>query len=120
MSAKVEQQQGKIGRSHLVAKLRESGLSRRQSVQVVNAIPEAMIDALRRGEDVEFPFGQLSRIERCINKHWEAIDDLGRPDQNRSTVVYQVDMDAEWSSARRSWPRLARPRNVLHVDLRNR
>lgn len=94
MNANMEQKKGTVGRCYLVDKLRESGLSRRQSVLVVNTILEAMVDALRRGEDVEFPFGQLSRIRRYFNKSWESADDWPA-DQDPYTVVYQQDPEAE-------------------------
>ena len=63
------------GRAYLVSKLRERGISRRQAVEVVNAILDAMIMALRRGKDVEFPFGRLSRVKRQFGARWDHDDD---------------------------------------------
>lgn len=85
MKANKEQKKGTVGRSYRVGKLRKTGLSRRQSVQVVNAILEGMIHALRCGEDVEIPFGQLRRIRRYFNKWREAADDWPA-DQDTYTV----------------------------------
>lgn len=109
MNTNMKQKKGKVGRCYLVDKLRESGLSRRRSVLVVNTILEAMTDALRRGEDVEFPFGQLSRIRRYFNKHWESADDWPA-DQNPYTVVYQLDMDAERRVSRKKLAAAGRAR----------
>jgi hypothetical protein len=94
MKPKIEQKPTTIGRSYLISKLRNSGFSRRQSVEVVNAILEAMIEALRRGEDVEFPLGRLRRIHRYFNKKWEWADDWPA-DQDPYTVVYQLDEAGE-------------------------
>jgi len=47
-----------LGRAYLVGKLQAQGLSRRQSVLIVNVILERMIHVLRRGWDVEFPFAR--------------------------------------------------------------
>ena len=49
------------GRAYLVATLQELGLSRRQSVRILNGILKNMALALRRGEEVEFPLGKLVR-----------------------------------------------------------
>jgi hypothetical protein len=62
------------GRAYLVEKLRERGLSRRQSVDILNAIFREMGTALRRGEYVEFPFGYL-KAEKRVSKRWRAIGD---------------------------------------------
>ena len=53
----------------------DCGLSRRQAVLVVNVILERMIKALKRGREVEFPFGKLKRVKRHFGEHWDAIDD---------------------------------------------
>jgi nucleoid DNA-binding protein len=50
-----------LGRAYLVGKLQARGLSRRRSVLIVNVILSRMIDALKRGREVEFPFGKLKR-----------------------------------------------------------
>ncbi len=51
------------GRAYLVAKLRERGLSKRDAVRILNQVFSLMKAALRRGEDVESPFGFL-RVDR--------------------------------------------------------
>lgn len=51
----------------------EHGLSRRQAVSVLNFIFTEMKNALRRGREVEFPFGRLTRARRHFSKHWDAI-----------------------------------------------
>ena len=57
-------------RAYLVSKsVADLGLSRRRSVSVVNAILEAMVKALARGRDVEFPFGRLSRVRQYFDAH---------------------------------------------------
>ena len=48
------------GREYLVGKLKERGFSRRHSVLIVDVILDRMIYALKRGWEVEFPFGKLS------------------------------------------------------------
>ena len=56
------------GRAYLVGKLREWGLSRRQAVRILNAILAEMKKALRRGREVEFPFGKLKRVRRHFSE----------------------------------------------------
>jgi len=51
-----------LGRAYLIDKLRERGLSRRNSVRILNFVLDEMTQALRRGEKVEFPFGTLLRV----------------------------------------------------------
>jgi nucleoid DNA-binding protein len=70
------------GRAYLVGKLMERGLSRRDAVRILNVIFREMGRALRRGEDMEFPFGRLKRVR------------LGRRKQrgrflNRIKTIYQ-------------------------------
>ena len=63
-----------LGRTYLIGKLRERGLSRRGAKQVLNFILEEMKAALARNEPVEFPLGWLMR-EKEISPHWELIGD---------------------------------------------
>ena len=49
-----------LGRAYLIGKLQAQGLSRRRSVLIVNVILSRMIHALKRGWEVEFPFGKLN------------------------------------------------------------
>jgi hypothetical protein len=51
-----------LGRAYLVGKLRKRGWSRRDSVRILNRVINAITQALRRGEEVEFPFGALRRV----------------------------------------------------------
>jgi len=51
-----------LGRSYLVGQLRKRGLSRRNSVRILNFVLDEMAKALKRGEKVEFPFGTLLRV----------------------------------------------------------
>ena len=81
------------GRAYLVGLLREKqGLSRRQSVAVVNVILEAMIAALRRSRRVEFPFGSLQRVRRYFRGYehddWPA-------SQDGYTVEYALDRSGD-------------------------
>jgi|SRR5580658_8483685 hypothetical protein len=57
-----------LGRAYLVEKLRERGLSRRDSVRILNAILGEMTMALKRGERVEFPLGALRRVQHQHTK----------------------------------------------------
>ena len=61
-----------LGRAYLVDKLRERGLSRRDSVRILNVILEEMAKALKRGERVEFPLGALRRVrhQRTKKRGW--------------------------------------------------
>jgi nucleoid DNA-binding protein len=54
---------GDIARS-----LRDRGLSRRNAARIFNAILGEMKDALRRGEEVELPFGTLKRVRHSHNR----------------------------------------------------
>ena len=63
------------GRSYLIAKLEERGLSRRRSLRVLNFLFKEMKQALARGEEVEFAGGKLQRVERYFSKSWNFVDD---------------------------------------------
>jgi hypothetical protein len=79
------------GRPHLVGKLQARGLSRRQSVLIVNIILEQMIRALRRGWEVEFPLGKLKRVRRHFSKLWDTIDDWPA-NRDPHTIVHELDL----------------------------
>src|ERR1035441_5291348 len=79
-----------LGRAYLVGKLQARGLSRRQSVLIVNVILERMIRALKRGWDVEFPFGKLKRVKRHFSNWWDAIDDWPA-NRDPHTIVHELD-----------------------------
>ena len=57
-----------LGRAYLVEKLRERGLSRRDSVRIVKFVFDEMAKALKRGEFVEFPLGVLHRVRHQRSK----------------------------------------------------
>jgi len=79
-----------LGRAYLVGKLQARGLSRRRSVLIVNVILSQMIHALKRGREVEFPFGKLKRVKRHFSKWWDAIDDWPA-NRDPYTIVHEVD-----------------------------
>jgi hypothetical protein len=79
-----------LGRAYLVGKLQARGLSRRQSVLIVNVILERMIHALCRGWEVEFPLGKLMRVKRHFSKLWDAIDDWPA-NRDPHTIVHELD-----------------------------
>jgi ribosomal protein L21E len=58
-----------LNKGYIVRKLRERGLSRRRSVQILNFILDEVAAALARGEDVEFPFGSLKRVHHPHKKY---------------------------------------------------
>jgi len=57
-----------LGRAYLIDKLRERGLSRRDSAKIVRFVFKEMAGALKRGESVEFPFGTLRRVRHQRRK----------------------------------------------------
>jgi nucleoid DNA-binding protein len=58
----MESKEKTLNKGYIVRKLRERGLSRRRSVQLLNFILNEVAAALARGEFVEFPFGSLKRV----------------------------------------------------------
>jgi hypothetical protein len=95
-----------LGRAYLVGKLRARGLSRRRSVLIVNVILSLMIHALKRGREVEFPFGKLKRVERHFSKLWDAIDDWPA-NQDPHTIVHEVDEAGDRELHPWAWPKSA-------------
>jgi hypothetical protein len=61
-----------LGRAYLIDKLRELGWSRRDSAGIVKLVLNEMIQALKRGESVEFPLGTLRRVrnQRTRQRGW--------------------------------------------------
>jgi hypothetical protein len=57
-----------LNKGYIVRNLRERGLSRRRSVQLINFILAEVAAALARGEDVESPFGSLKRVHHPHKK----------------------------------------------------
>lgn len=81
-----------------------SGLSRRQSVLIVNVILERMIRALKRGWEVEFPLGKLKRVKRHFSKLWDAIDDWPA-NRDPHTIVHEIDEAADRVLHPWAWPK---------------
>ena len=81
-----------LGRAYLVGKLRKPGLSRRDSVRILNRVINEMTQALRRGEEMEFPFGTLQRVRHFHRKQRGKF--LGKTKtiyRRRYTVTHRVD-----------------------------
>ena len=93
-----------LGRAYLVGKLQAQGLSRRQSVLVVNIILERIIRALRRGWEVEFPLGKLMRVKRHFSKLWDAIDDWPA-NRDPHTIVHELDEAGDRELHPWAWPK---------------
>jgi hypothetical protein len=93
-----------LGRAYLVGKLQARGLSRRQSVQIVNVILERMIHALRRGWEVEFPLGKLKRVKRHFSKLWDAIDDWPA-NRDPHTIAHELDEAGTRELHPWAWPK---------------
>ena len=84
------------GRSYLIAKLEERGLSRRRSLRVLNFLFKEMKQALARGEEVEFAGGKLQRVERHFGQWWDVVDDWPA---NRQP--YTVEWVPSWEGLKR-------------------
>ena len=85
-----------LNKGYIVRKLCERGLSRRQSVQILNSILDEVAAALARGEEVESPFGSLQRVHHPHKKTdgWF----LGRNTtiyMKPYTVALEVDAESE-------------------------
>src|ERR1035438_9065969 len=85
-----------LNKGYIVRKLRERGLSRRRSVQILNSILDEVAAALVRGEEVESPFGSLQRVHHPHKKTdgWF----LGRNTtiyKKPYTVALEVDAESE-------------------------
>jgi hypothetical protein len=103
-SPSMESKSHNLGRAYLVGKLRAQGLSRRQSVLIVNVILERMIRALKRGWEVEFPFGKLKRVKRHFSKLWDAIDDWPA-NRHPHTIVHELDEAGDRELHPWAWPK---------------
>jgi nucleoid DNA-binding protein len=85
-----------LNKGYIVRKLQERGLSRRQSVQILNFTLDEAAAALARGEDVEFPFGSLQRVHHPHKKMDGCF--LGRTTtiyKKPYTVTLEVDAESE-------------------------
>ena len=92
-----------LGRAYLVGKLQARGLSRRRSVLIVNVILSRMVHALKRGWEVEFPFGKLKRVKRHFSKLWDAIDDWPA-NRDPYTIVHELDEAGDRELHPWAWP----------------
>ena len=82
------------GQGYLISKLRDAGLSHRRAVRILNAVLDAMKEALQRGEEVEFAWGKLRRRRLWRREHWVVIDH--RPTRRQPyTVELQLDKAGE-------------------------
>ena len=109
-----------LGRAYLVGKLRAQGLSRRQSVLVVNLTLERMPRALRRGWEVEFPLGKLKRVKRHFSKLWDSIDDCPA-NRDPYTIMHELDEAGDRELHPGAWPKagtaVARSRRRKSMDV---
>ena len=92
-----------LGRAYLVGKLQAQGLSRRQSVLIVNVILERIIRGLKRGCEVEFPLGKLKRVKRHFGRLWDAIDDWPA-NRDSDTIVHELDEAGDRELHSWAWP----------------
>jgi len=81
-----------LGRAHLIGMLGERGWSRRDAVRILNRVIHEMTEALRRGEEVEFPFGTLRRVRHQHSKTrgW-FLDRLTSTYKKPYTVKHELD-----------------------------
>ena len=64
-----------VGREYLKKRLMKQGHSRRQSVEILDAIFATMSAALARDEEVEFAYGKLVRARKRFGQWWDLADD---------------------------------------------
>jgi hypothetical protein len=107
-SLSMENKPKNLGRAYLVGKLQAQGLSRRQSVLIMNFILERMIHALRRGWEVEFPLGKLKRVKRHFSKLWDAIDDWPA-NRDPHTIMHELDAAGDRELHPWAWPKTCTP-----------
>ncbi len=88
----MEKKPQNLGRAYLVVKLRERGLSKRDSVRILNFIFAAMAKTLKRGGVVPFPFGKLKRVKRHFHRWWDHVGDYPA---NRSPYTVEHELDEE-------------------------
>jgi hypothetical protein len=82
------------GRAYLVAKLREHGLSKRRATRILDTIITEMIGALKRGREVEFPFGKLQRVKKHFSRSWDEHDDWPA-NRQLYTAEHETDLAGE-------------------------
>lgn len=71
---------------------------------IVNVILSRMIHAMKRGREVEFPFGKLKRVKRHFSKLWDAIDDWPA-DRDPYTIGHEVDEAGDRELHPWAWPK---------------
>ena len=104
----MKRKEASVGRAYLVKRLMaRCGLSRRQSVAVVNVILERMIHHLRRGHRVEFPYGELQREKRWFGEWWDANHDWPA---NRDPYTIEYRMTEEGARELYGWDGEAKKR----------
>jgi hypothetical protein len=85
-----------LNKGYIVRKLRERGLSRRRSVQLLNFILGEAAAALARGEEMEFPFGSLKRVHHPHKKQQgRFLDKITTIYKKPYTVALEVDAEGE-------------------------
>jgi hypothetical protein len=70
----------------------------------VNVILERMIRSLKRGWEVEFPFGKLKRVKRHFSKLWNAIDDWPA-NRDPHKIVHELDEAGDRELHPWAWPK---------------
>ena len=78
-----------LNKGYIVRKLQQRGLSRRQSVQLVNFILDEVSAALACSEDVKFPFGSLQRVHHRILDTFK-IADAHRPEADLDLAEFNL------------------------------
>jgi nucleoid DNA-binding protein len=110
MVKKEEKQQRSMGRDDLEQRLRDKGFSKREARRAVNGILEGMIQALQRGEEVEFPLGKLKREpHRHRQQEGKFLGRMATIYRRRSTVVHEMDEKGHKLLNPRPKPRLTLP-----------
>ena len=76
----------------MIDKLRQRGLSRRDSARIVRFVFDEMAEALKRGENVEFPLGTLRRVrhQRPKRRGW-FLERIMTIYKRPYTVKYELD-----------------------------
>jgi hypothetical protein len=78
------------GRAYLVKQLQGQGVSRRRAVRLLNLVFRQMSQALKRGKEVEFPFGKLKRVRYDSARYLDLAEDWSGCRQVY-TVIHELD-----------------------------
>jgi hypothetical protein len=103
----MEKQPRNLGRAYLVAQLQRRGVSRRFAVRILNFVFGEMKKALKRGKEVEFPFGKLKRVRYDSIRYLELIEDWSASHEGY-TVIHESDEVGEHLLNGLRQPELAR------------